>query len=523
MKRGMQGVVIGIIGLAVVSMAAAQGRPTPVVRMGDWVEVGNEVFMNLIASNDLRYRTTHNYDFEDELQDRVTSRNPVSSLAQFGECDCLWTETRLGVDFRYQKNLTMRVLLEAQTILDGNLIDDRSNSTSPSGAPSPPFAGTSGEDNGFHIERAWIDYAFPGTPVRMRVGAHLWFHDAAGLFGDDDPGIFFFARLGANKEWELKAAAVIQQEASRLGLVNDNDNVYYLGTLAYNGKFQGQAYRLALDVMYQRDRFNGGPRTGTVQAQEHDYVVLMPNLTWNLGRLSGLAQFNFGVGDADGTDGQDYDIMTWAVVGQVELNLGIVRPLVGIIYAQGDDDPTDNDLEGFNNFTHNDIGLTGFTRFFNTFDGFMNDFSPTPARSALAPFGTHTVYNYLHDRLGNNAHTGIVSALSNPGTVLIPVGLKIFPVKQVQVNLYYMYVGLEDAATLERLAGRSIDESLWHEVGMKWIWTLNPHFNIQVRGVLAIPDDGIKDLAATVTCPDGNPCQGDDVALMGEVSFRGRF
>jgi len=44
----------------------------------------------------------------------------------------------------------------------------------------------------------------------------------------------------------------------------------------------------------------------------------------------------------------------------------VVRPLAGIIFAPGDDDPTDTDLKGFNNFAHNDIGLTGFTRFFNT-------------------------------------------------------------------------------------------------------------------------------------------------------------
>ena len=64
MKRSMQVVLACLMTLAVVSVAVAQQPATPVVRIGDWVEVGNEVFMNIIASTDIRYRTTKNYDFE---------------------------------------------------------------------------------------------------------------------------------------------------------------------------------------------------------------------------------------------------------------------------------------------------------------------------------------------------------------------------------------------------------------------------------------------------------------------------
>jgi hypothetical protein len=482
--------------------------------MGDWVEVANDVFMNFIVSQRTRFRTTDNLDFDGDVQDTTFSRNPVSSALRFGACDCFFSEIRFGVDFRYKKNLTVRTLLEAETVLDGNLIDDRSNSFAPGG-------GTQGEDNGPHIERFWIDYRFPGTPVRMRLGAHLWFHDAAGLVGDDDPGIFFFANLGPKKEWELKVAAVLQQEASRLGLTNDNDNVYYLGTVAYNRK----PYRFALDLVYQRDRFTRFTPAGIVKTQEqqHDNFLIMPNVTWSRGSLSGLLQFNLQVGQAEGVDGRNFDIFSWAVVAQVELDLGIIRPLAGIIYARGDDDPNDDNLEGFNNFAHNDIGLTGFTRFFNVFDGFMNDISPNPARSPLAPIGPSTLYNFLNDRIGNTAHAGIKSAFSNPGTILIPIGVKIFPLKGHQINLWYMYTAMQDTAVLEALAGRSIDETLWHELGFKWIWTLNKHFDIRARGVIAIPDDGIKDLAATVTCPDGNPCKGNDPALVGQLEFNARF
>ena len=58
--------------LAVASLAAAQQVPQPVVRLGNWIEVGNDVFMHIIGAADIRYRTVHNYDFDNRVRDRVT-------------------------------------------------------------------------------------------------------------------------------------------------------------------------------------------------------------------------------------------------------------------------------------------------------------------------------------------------------------------------------------------------------------------------------------------------------------------
>ena len=44
MKRSMQVALSCLMTLAVVSVAVAQQPATPVVRIGDWVEIGNEVF-----------------------------------------------------------------------------------------------------------------------------------------------------------------------------------------------------------------------------------------------------------------------------------------------------------------------------------------------------------------------------------------------------------------------------------------------------------------------------------------------
>src|SRR5262245_59895360 len=99
-------------------LAAAQQVPTQVIRIGDWVEVGNEVFMNIIAQTDIRYQTTRNYDFEDKIQDRVRSRDNLATVDHGGEGDFMWVENRIGVDMRYQKSLKLQVLFEHQSVMD---------------------------------------------------------------------------------------------------------------------------------------------------------------------------------------------------------------------------------------------------------------------------------------------------------------------------------------------------------------------------------------------------------------------
>src|SRR5919109_2249466 len=140
MKRWTQIALLGVVILAVASLAAAQGTlqvpsgtPTPSMRFGNFIEIGNDVLMHIIATGDFRYNTTTNWDFEHKVRDRVASRNPMSTIEQSGESDVFWLLSRFGVDFRYQKSTEVQLVLEQRTNLDGNTSDDRFNSTNPGG------------------------------------------------------------------------------------------------------------------------------------------------------------------------------------------------------------------------------------------------------------------------------------------------------------------------------------------------------------------------------------------------------
>jgi len=137
--------------------------------------------------------------------------------------------------------------------------------------------------------------------------------------------------------------------------------------------------------------------------------------------------------------------------------------------------------------------------------------------------------------VGNRSHLGLATTYSNVGTLLIPVGLKVFPLKGHELTGWYAYRGMVDSRLLEiafapELAAqgkRHIGKGIYHEAGAYWLWTLNPNFDIRLAGNLGFAANGSKDLAELSDCnlnaPGVQRCHGKDVALHAEARFRARF
>jgi len=547
--------MVCVIVFGVVSLTAAQQVPEPVIRIGDWVEIAPEAFMNIIATGDLRLFTSKNYDFEDKIQDRAASRDPYSTLLQNQEFDGFRYLADFGADFRWGKNLRFQIIFRHEAIVDGNLADAQSSAGVGPGGTDIFGNPAVSESEVTNLERLWIDYQFPGTPLSIRVGFDLWFTDQAGLLGDDDPRFAVFFKQG---DLDASVAAVLQSTSARIGLTNDNDFVYYTFGVGYSLK----PHRVQLDVAYFRERFQGaGGGTGGVKVgfvgQETDSWLIMPSFSGTLGPVSFLVQPNLLLGTSEGgldaargvAAGRNFDIFAWAVVAYAEINLGIVRPFIGLVYASGDDDPNDNDLQGFTTLPQREITLmTGTARFahLDKSIAFSSRDVVTPARAHLAtptpglPAGSnpltpaqravfggqefsHTVGNPFNDRLGNALHPGINSTYSNPGTFLPFAGLRIFPIKGHEFNVIYLYRSMADSALIETALGRSVKESLYHELMGQWFWVISPHFDIRLTGNVMLPGEGAKDIAEAVFCRVGVRCKGEDPALSAELRFRARF
>jgi len=258
--------------------------------------------------------------------------------------------------------------------------------------------------------------------------------------------------------------------------------------------------------------------------------------------------------------GREYDIFAGAALAYAEVDLGVVRPFVGFVYGSGDGDPRDNKLHGFQTQPISDSTQITGTGFFDQLDTSsvfaLRDYSCPARATGLAartqgvagnPYAvganvlglgggttecSHSTSNVFNSRLGFTSHTGITTTYSNVGTLVIPAGLKVYPVKGHELVGWYVYRGMMTSNLLEvafapELAGRSISKTQYHGVGGAWMWTLNPHFDIRLSGEIAIPGEGYKDIARLADC-NPNPavfqaCEGKDVALKGEARFRARF
>jgi hypothetical protein len=623
MKRLTQGALVGVLILAVASWAAAQGtlqvpsgEAQPAVRFGNFIEVGNDVLMHIIATTDFRYNTTENFDFERKVRDRVASRNPESSVEQGGESDVFWMLARFGVDFRYQKSTEVQLVLEQRTNLDGNTTDDRFNSTNPGGTDVFGRAAST-ENKGFFCVFCWLDYKFEGTPLRLRVGFDLWTLDQAGLIGDNDPRIAVFGEFG---DFDVTAAAVVQYTSQRLGLTNDNDLIYYTFSAGYNLK----PHRFQLDVTYARDRFTGADTQATglrpaplgFTGQKQDMVLIMGSWSGAVGPVRALVQGNVVLGNAQGANAagiagaglagirgadRDYSIFAGGAVAYAEADLSLVRPFLGFFWGSADGDPTDHKLHGFNMqpfatttlvtgttwFAHLDTSNAFSSRDYSCpgrFQGLgvanvntpgvastTNPGAPgIPGRSgplvptnnptqvmagqtnpyatgigvtAATPGGgftecAHTVTNPFNDRLGASSHPGIYSTFSNPGTMIIPVGVRVFPAQGYEVTAWYLYKAMVNTALLEAafapelaVRGGGIRKHQYDEIGGTVQWTLNPNFDIRLAGNVSFAGGGSLDLAHLGNCNTGGGgaygssarCGGKDAALRGEVRFRARF
>jgi hypothetical protein len=282
-----------------------------------------------------------------------------------------------------------------------------------------------------------------------------------------------------------------------------------------------------------------------------------------------LLQGNLVVGTARGgivtpglpftfTPGRDYDILAGAVVAYVEVDLGIVQPFVGVVFGTADGDPTDNKLHGFAPAAWPDVTqITGVSWFahLETSPNFADRDYSCPARSqglprpgltrtplnigpiALGGGGSgfecsHSVSNPFNQRIGSFSHLGIGTPYSNPGTLLIPVGLKAYPAKGHELVGWYVYRGMMNTNLLEvafapELAGKGIGKAQVNEVGGYWLWTLNPYFDIRLAGSFAFLGSGFKDIARLADCNFATAgiqaCDGNNAALKGEVRFRARF
>jgi hypothetical protein len=298
----------------------------------------------------------------------------------------------------------------------------------------------------------------------------------------------------------------------------------------------------------------------------------MASWSGRLGPVRGLLQLNGVAGRAKGgTAGlpgfpttvsqRAYDILAGAAVAYAEVDVGIAKPFVAAVFGTPDGDPTDRKLRGFAPTSWSDVSqITGVSFFehLETSPNFAQRDYACPARSqgvrtaanaATGPLAigtavlggngqfqcSHNTEQAFNQVIGTTSHLGLFSAYSNPGTLVVAPGVRVFPLKGHEITGWYVYRAMLKTDLLERafvvgidpgFTGK-IDKGQIHEIGGYWQWTLNPYFDIRLSGNAALLAEGFQDLAKMADCnlqqAGFQNCTGKTTALKGEVRFRARF
>jgi len=418
-----------------------------------------------------------------------------------------------------------------------------------------------GRDYG--LERLHGSVVIPGLEqVRFHAGWDIYYLDAvdagAGfIYGDDDPGFWFTGdfdtiefQLGYHKKVEDNFAS--RDEADFLGetagVKADQDRDIISAMLTYNINEDNQVrFMGAYDLMKTRTdttpAYTAAFGTTDKGADVKTYRVgilykgklgiVEPELEVAYqGGEANNAVNEFGVAP-NGSD-DDYDISAYALYADVAVNLtdaiGFkVMPHVGFMYTSGDDDPDDNDLEGYS-------AVANAQRFTPRFGG-----EDTIIGDGNTLLGT-ILYGYLPELYGNLGGTqefggvatgGLANGSKggrgdNPGMTLFGGGITIEPKEYISYRTNFMWIECNEDFYVNSTAppaALGFDPSVKVDsgtMGQQWSnslrVSLNKNVHIFGNATFFWPGEVVKDVTEDVYGK-----KSDDVAQRYAIALIWRF
>ncbi len=317
-------------------------------------------------------------------------------------------ENRLFFNFSHGQDWDVYMALESDTVLDRKSADRTDFSM---GRQSQQFG----------IERLLATFNISAISSRLEAG---W--DARGVdigygglvYGDDDPGIGIVGKANGFT-WEARYLKKDEDEAGYYtDIVNnaplnpigsptqdkDSDRTFWYGKAGYD--FSGTY----LEAFYMLDR-----NTLNTMEAERNFTGLQGKGTYGI--VKPLAEVVYSFGDYK-KDDADMDIDSWAAFADVAFDLKdvvglkVFEPHIGGYWVKGDDDQTDDDLEGFTPA----VGIMQFTPRYGSQQSITMDGNPILGQ---------TLYSFLPAYYGKVRAGGIngQAALDNPGFRMIGGGL----------------------------------------------------------------------------------------------------
>jgi hypothetical protein len=411
-----------------------------------------------------------NFDFNDNQPDA-----PVNNEAGFPMGEHIRSELRLGWKAGGDKWKIM-FIAETDVINEKDTADRSFYSTGTKGVPAAANAG--GE---FGIERVELNYTFAPALV-LSTGWNIRAADIKTgglLFGDDHPFIELGGKLTENLQYALTYLQINNRQLNAgISPVADDWRAYLLKFNVLVGAGSAK-FDLSPLVLYSDNRLRN--------AKVFYYGI---EGTGQIGMFKPSFEFIYADGEFRNTQ---RDIKAYAAFGGVEAAVSkVFNPYVAVRYATGDDNSSDNDVEGF-------VGITDIGRF----TPLMGMDGNILGESMGNPYG-NVLYSYAPERkfaVGQNTYGGIGNAGSgdNPGHMIAALGAKgaVSEALSYKAQVFMIWYDQPKNITNAKNPGVEVDDYAGTTFDLQLSYKFSPNFSTYFIYSTFIPGDGIKDQLAS--------------------------
>ncbi len=335
----------------------------------------------------------------------------------------------------------------------------------------------------FGIERAELLYTF-APQLELETGWDIRFLDIKTgglLYGDDHPFIGFRGKLAQNTKYEALYIPI----QNRVSLQND--------PMEASEANDWRVYSLKVDQSFggENGSFTLSPLAALSDNDSREAEIFYYGLegTGAFGIVRPSFEVIFANGDFDAAaGGADIDSMAAYAAVEVALNKAF-NPYIAGRFTQGDDDATDDDVEGW-------VGITDIGRF----SGLMGMDGNILGEDLGQSYGA-TLYSYSPERaFKTNQYGGISNAGSgdNPGQKLLAIGTKgdlsdLVSNLSYKTQLFFIWYDETDNLVNVKNPGEDVDDYAGTTFDLQLLYPLSQNFAVDYIFSTFLPGAGIKD------------------------------
>jgi hypothetical protein len=424
----------------------------------------------------------------------VLSSSPRSHLTESSGAtkdNYIRTEDRLFFNFAKDKDWDVYFMLEVDTIFQSHAAD------------RTDFA-AGNQSQQFGVERLNASFNLPALHSRLRGG---W--DARGIdigyggmvYGDDDPGLGLVGGVDGSK-WEVWWIKKIEDESGYSNFPTTTTNPIGPATQRkdadrdfYYAKLGHQFNPTFLEAFYMWHR-NRVPGSGKTDIDQH-IAGLQGKGTYGIVKPIFEVAYAFGDFEPAAAAVSDADIKSYAAMADFAFDLSQAvgmdkfEPHIGGYYATGDDDPLDDDLEGWTPV----VGITRFNPRYGSEQSIAHDGNPVLGQIEYSMFPAF--YGSTDYRGGGITGS---SDFDNPGFKMIGGGVDLASGKWgYKTNVMYMMFGETEAVenyytSVQGLTNVSIDDFMGIEWNNELSYKLFDQVTIKGGAAFLFPGDGAEDI-----------------------------